>query len=64
MKIENGIIKENNTFVGTAKKSFKYGYHPAVKVEIENGTVRWFELDEQDLVNKIISWVQREDHKS
>ena len=34
MKIENGVISEGGRVIGSAMKSLKYGYHPAVKVTV------------------------------
>ena len=57
MRIENGEILDGDKVVGTANKGLKFGYHPAVKVEV-NGKVEWFEFDTPDLINKIIQYAE------
>jgi hypothetical protein len=56
--LNNGTINFNGEKVGEAMKDFKYGYHPAVRVTLfKNGTNKWFELDEENLVEKIKEYV-------
>jgi hypothetical protein len=34
--------------VATVKMAYKHGYHPAICVETEDGSVEWVELDVSD----------------
>ena len=55
--IQNGRILQDGKVVGSAMRDFKYGYHPAVLVRI--GKVQeWFELDESNLVHKILEYTK------
>jgi ABC-type ATPase involved in cell division len=50
--IEGNIININGKNIGTIFQDYKYGYHPAIKLQIGK-KITWFELDEKDLINKI-----------
>ena len=57
MKIEAGkITTDDGKDIGTARLELKYGYHPAVLVEVGKAA-KWFEADERDLLAKIRAYV-------
>lgn len=60
MEIRNGEITEGSRLIGTAVKDFKFGYHPAVKVNIQDKE-KWFEFDEPDLLAKIADYARNVD---
>lgn len=47
--IEAGRITVNNKHVGYVNQAFKHGYHPAIKLEFEDGKTYWYEVDENPL---------------
>jgi hypothetical protein len=58
MKIERGIItNDHGVVIGSANHDLKYGYHPAVLVEVRDKR-KWFEYDEPDLVAKIADFAR------
>ena len=59
IEIEDGVITKDGKKIGTANKDFKYGYHPAVCVEVL-GKTKWFELDTPELIDKIKAWAEKE----
>ena len=62
MKISNGIImNQEGRKIGTATKEFKNGYHPAV-MAVVGCYVKWFELDEPDLLAKIGDFAREYEH--
>lgn len=60
VEIKSGEIRVGGVNVGTARKELKYGYHPAVLVEVGKNS-KWFELDEKDLLAKIAEFAT--DHR-
>lgn len=57
--IEDGKITVNNNHVGYVNQAFQYGYHPSIKLEFNNGTTLWFELDDEPL-EKVFDTVRKE----
>lgn len=46
--LENGQAVVDGVVVATVKMAYKHGYHPAICVETEDGSVEWVELDASD----------------
>ena len=61
MKIENGIISDQGRKIGTVTKELKNGYHPAA-MAVVGCFVKWFELDDPDLLAKIADFARDYEH--
>ena len=58
IEINDGIINVNGTKIGEVNQDLKHGYHPAVNLVIPNKNINeWFELDEENLIDKIFERV-------
>lgn len=60
MDIKEGkVYDDSGDELATAVRVLRYGYHPCILVTIiHNNAKKWFEADEENLVQKIKDWVR------
>ncbi len=57
--IDDGIVTVGGKKIGEVMADYKHGYHPAVRVTINN-KVDWFENDTPDLIPEIFKHIEKE----
>jgi hypothetical protein len=58
IKIVEGNIYVNEIRRGRCNQALKFGYHPAVLLDMDGGFRQWFELDSQTLQADIIAAIE------
>jgi len=63
--IDSGEISVDGIKIGTVLQDIKFGYHPAIKLVIPSKhIIEWFELDTDNLVDKIFEEVGKTFNKT
>lgn len=45
LTLDCGAVLFNGEQIGTVKVGMKFGYHPAIKIEIDRKDLEWMEMD-------------------